>query len=118
MHSSGRFGKRRWAAGNATSRARAAAAIRHRWQDPIWQELLPELLDAGITEQSATHLRQGLIPINDATDATGFSKRLTVLQPLLDDVRPVVRQFAIETSQDLRQMMSSLQNWVAATEQP
>jgi len=118
VHSSGRFGKRRWAAGNATSRARAAAAIRHRWQDPIWQELLPELLDAGITEQSATHLRQGLIPINDATDATGFSKRLTVLQPLLDDARPVVRQFAFEVSRDLRQMMSSLQNWVAATEQP
>ena len=41
---------RSWAAGDAADRARAARAIRHRWQDPIWRELVPELLDAGLSE--------------------------------------------------------------------
>jgi hypothetical protein len=87
---------RDWAPGDAADRARAARAIRHHWQDPIWRELVPELLDAGLSEQAVTDLRQGLLPINDATDATGFSNRLAALQPLLDDTLPVVRQFAAE----------------------
>jgi len=63
-------------------------------------------------------LRQGLLPINDATDARGFSKRLDALQSLLDDTRPVVRQFATETRQSLRALMSTLKDWIEATEQP
>jgi hypothetical protein len=37
---------RGWAAGNTAGRARAAVAVRHRWKDPIWQELVPGLLGA------------------------------------------------------------------------
>ena len=44
---------RGWAAGDAADRARAATAIRHRWKDPIWRELVPGLLDAGLSEYSA-----------------------------------------------------------------
>jgi hypothetical protein len=56
----------------------------------------------------AAALRQGLLPISDAADAMGFSKRLDALQPLLDDTRPVVRQFAAEAGQSLRALMSAL----------
>jgi hypothetical protein len=107
---------RGWAGGGAADRARAARAIRHRWQDPIWRELVPELLDAGLSEQVTAELRQGLLPINDATDAKGFSKRLDALKPLLDDTRPVVRQFATETSKSLRALMSTLKDWNEAAE--
>ena len=107
---------RGWAGGNSADRARAARAIRHRWQDPIWRELVPELLDAGLSEQTAAELRQGLLPVNDATDAKGFSKRLDALQSLLDDTRPVVRQFATETRQSLRALMSALKDWNEATD--
>jgi len=93
---------RSWAAGNTADRARAAIAIRHRWQDPMWRELVPGLLDAGISEQSVTGLRQGILPYNDAVDAVGLAMRLNSLQPLLSDPRCVVRQFADEASQDLR----------------
>ncbi len=41
---------RGWAAGNTADRARAAVAVRHRWKDPIWQELVPGLLDRGLSE--------------------------------------------------------------------
>jgi hypothetical protein len=107
---------RDWAGGDAADRARAGRAIRHRWQDPIWRELVPELLDAGLSEQAAAELRQGLLPINDAIDAEGFSKRLDALQPLLNDTRPVVRQFATETRQSLGALMSALKDWNEAAE--
>ena len=97
---------RGWAAGDATDRARAAIAIRHRWPDPIWRELVPELLDAGISEHSITSLRQGIIPYNDAVDAVSLTSRLEVLRPLLDDARPVVHQFADETAHDLRILLT------------
>ena len=109
---------RGWAGDDAADRARAARAIRHRWQDSICRELVPELLNAGLSEQAAAGLRQGLLPINDASDAKGFSKRLDSLQPLLDDTRPVVRQFATETMQSLCALMSTLKDWTEATEQP
>lgn len=109
---------RGWATGDAADRARAARAIQHRWQDPIWRELVPELLDAGLSEQAAIGLRQGLLPINDAADAKGFGDRLDALQPLLDDTRPVVRQFATETVQSVRVLIAPLKAWAEATEQP
>lgn len=93
---------RNWSAGNAAERARTVIAIRYRWRDSIWREIVPALLDAGLSEQSATDLRQGIFPYNDAVDAAGLAARLDVLQPLLDDPRSVVRQFAAEAAQDLR----------------
>ena len=63
-------------------------------------------------------MRQGLLPINDAADAKGFGDRLNALQPLLDDTRPVVRQFASETMQSVRALMAPLKEWAEAIEQP
>jgi hypothetical protein len=80
----------------------AAHAIRYYWHDPIWAELTAQLLDTGLDEHSITQLRRGLLPMNDAIDALGVSMRLDALQPFLSDTRPVVRQFATETSQSLR----------------
>ncbi|HXT87656.1 MAG TPA: hypothetical protein VN714_00195 [Trebonia sp.] len=99
---------RGWATGDAADRARAATAIRHRWKDSVWRELVPGLLDAGLSEQSAANLREGILPINDVTDATGLSGRLDALRPLLDDPRPVVRQFAGEATQSLHSFLSLL----------
>jgi hypothetical protein len=99
---------RSWAADDATDRARAANAVRDCWQDPVWRELVPELLDTGLSEQSASELRLGLLPINGAVDSAGISNRLNALQPLLDDTRPVVRQFAAEADQSLHALMSAL----------
>lgn len=101
---------RGWAAGNPADRARAAIAVRHRWPDPIWRELVPGLLDTGISEHSITSLRQGIIPCNDAVDAVSLAGRLEVLRPLLDDARPVVRQFADETAHDLRILLTVFQS--------
>ncbi len=101
---------RGWAAGDATGRARAVRAIRRYWHDPIWRELIPGLLDAGVGEQATTELRQGLLPINDAIDALGLSHRLAALQPMIDDPRPVVRQFAAEASQNLRRLAALLRH--------
>jgi hypothetical protein len=56
---------RGWAVGNTADRSRAAVAVRHRWKDPIWQELVPGLLDKGLSEHSAVILRQGIILVND-----------------------------------------------------
>lgn len=97
---------RNWAGGDATDRARAANAIKNCWQDPVWRELVPELLDTGLSEQSATELRLCLLRITDVVHSAGFSNRLNVLQPLLDAARPVVRQFAVEAAQSLQAMMS------------
>lgn len=69
---------------------------------------MPQLIDAGLGEQATTQLRQGLLPINDAIDAHDVSVRFDALQPLLSDTRPIVRQFATETSQDLRALLSVL----------
>ena len=85
--------------------APAATAISGRWQDPIWRELVPELLDAGLSEHSASGLRRGILRLNDAVDATGIADRLDALQPLLDDPRPVVSQFATEATRSLRSLL-------------
>jgi hypothetical protein len=73
-------------------------------------------LSNSVSEQVTAELRQGLLPINDPTDAKGFSKRLDALQPLLNDTRPVVRQFATETSKSLRALMSTLKDWNEAAD--
>jgi hypothetical protein len=39
---------RRWAAGQQADRARSAIAIRQRWNNQLWRDLVPELLDAGL----------------------------------------------------------------------
>ena len=98
---------RGWAAGNTADRARAAA-VRHRWKNPIWQELVPGLLDRGLSEHSTTILRQGVFPVNDVADANGLSDRLDALRPLLKDPRHVVCQFAGEAAQSLNSYLSLL----------
>jgi hypothetical protein len=99
---------RSWAAGNAIDRVHAASAIRRCWQDPIWAELVPQLIDAGLDEQAMTQLRQGLLCIEDGVDALGASTRLNALQPLLSDIRPAVCQFAAEISDTLHALLSPL----------
>ena len=101
---------RGWAAGNTADRSRAAVAVRHRWKDPIWQELVPGLLDKGLSEHSATILRQGIILVNDVAGATGINDRLDALQPLLNDPRAVVRQFAGEAVKSLYPYLSLLRD--------
>lgn len=100
---------RGWSAGGAAYRARTASAIRQCWHDPIWRELVPDLLDTGLSEESATELRLGLLPMDDVTDAAGIGRRLGALQPLRIDTRPVVRQWADDAAQGLYALMSLLQ---------
>ena len=99
---------RSWAAGNAIDRTYAASAISRCWQDPIWAELVPQLIDAGLDEQAMMQLRQGLLCIEDGIDALGVSTRLNALQPLLSDIRPAVCQFAAEISDDLHALLFPL----------
>ena len=70
---------------------------------------MPDLLDAGLSEESATELRLGLLPMDDVTDAAGISRRLGALQPLRIDTRPVVRQWTDEAARGLYALMSVLQ---------
>ena len=94
--------------GNAIDRTYAASAISRCWQDPIWAELVPQLIDAGLDEQAMMQLRQGLLCIEDGIDALGVSTRLNALQPLLSDIRPAVCQFAAEISDDLHALLFPL----------
>ncbi len=96
---------RSWAAGNAVDRTYAAGALSRCWHDPIWAELVPQLIDAGLDEQAMMQLRQGLLCIEDGIDALGVSMRLNTLQPLLSDIRPAVCQFAAEVSDDLHALL-------------
>ena len=43
---------RGWTTGRAADRARAANAVKNYWYEPIWQDLVPQLLDAGLDEQT------------------------------------------------------------------
>lgn len=96
---------RQWAEGNADERARAARAIKHCWHDATWQEVVPDLIDAGLDEQTASQLRNGLL-LDTIGRALGdvLRPRLDALQPLLNDARPIVREFAIETVQRLNSL--------------
>jgi hypothetical protein len=99
---------RSWAAGNAINRTYTAGALRRCWHDPLWAELVPQLIDAGLDEQAMMQLRQGLLCIDDGIDALGVSARLNALRPLLSDIRPVVCQFAAEISDDLHALLLPL----------
>jgi hypothetical protein len=66
---------------------------------------VPDLLDAGLGEHAITQLHEGLLMDNtdyDLDDATQV--RLDVLQPLMDDSRPAVQEFAEEARRRLNEM--------------
>lgn len=94
-----------WSAGKDADRARAAIALRRYWYDPLWRELVPELLDAGLSEESVTALHEGMLPADGTWSASGLGTRLEAVNPLLNDTRPVVRQFAHEAAQRVRAWM-------------
>jgi hypothetical protein len=63
---------------------------------PVWTDVVPDLLDAGLGEHAITQLHEGILMDNtdyDLDDATQV--RLNVLQPLMDDSRPAVREFGL-----------------------
>ena len=96
---------RELATGGPADRTRAAQIIRFSWHHRVWTEVVPELLDAGLGEHAITQLHEGLLMDNtdyDLDDATQV--RLDVLQPLLNDGRPAVQEFADEARRRLNEM--------------
>ena len=98
----------RWAAGEPADRGRAAIAIRHCWNDRLWHDLVPGLLDAGLDEPARSQLRRGVTGFNDAIDPVGIGSRLRALEPLLEDSRSVVRLFAAECRDHLTALLTFL----------
>lgn len=86
---------RELATGGPIDRARAAQIVCFFWHHAVWAEIVPDLLDAGLDGHTTNQLHEGLrldhvdYNLDDATQA-----RLDVLQPLLNDSRPAVREFA------------------------
>ena len=96
---------RELATGDSADRTRAAQIVRFSWHHPAWTEVVPDLLDAGLGEHAITQLHEGLLMDNtdyDLDDATQV--RLDVLQPLMDDSRPAVQEFAEEARRRLNEM--------------
>jgi len=96
---------RELATGGPADRTRAAQIIRFSWHHRVWTEVVPDLLDAELGEHAITQLHEGILMDNtdyDLDDATQV--RLDVLQPLMDDSRPAVREFAVEARQRLNEM--------------
>lgn len=88
---------RELASGGPADRTRAAQMVKASWHHPVWIEVVPQLLDAGIDEHSATQLHEGLLMDNVACDFDdAVQTRLALLQPLLNDSRLAVREFADE----------------------
>lgn len=58
---------------------------------------MSDLLDAGLDEYTISQLYDGLLMDNVDYDLDdGTQAKLDVLQPLLDDIRPAIREFADE----------------------
>ncbi|MGH3778978.1 MAG: hypothetical protein ACRDRR_25130 [Pseudonocardiaceae bacterium] len=93
---------RELATGGPADRTRAAQIVRFSWHHAVWAEVVPDLVDAGLGEHTTNQLLEGLLmdnvdyDLNDATQA-----RLDVLQPLLNDRRPAVREFANDAIRQL-----------------
>ncbi|MGH3900008.1 MAG: TIR domain-containing protein [Pseudonocardiaceae bacterium] len=90
------------ATGSPTDRTRAAQIIRFSWHHAVWAEVVPDLVDAGLDEHTTDQLYEGLLMDNvdyDLDDAT--QAKLDVLQPLLNDSRPAVREFAGDATRRL-----------------
>lgn len=98
---------RKLATGGPIDRARAAQIVCFFWHHAVWAEIVPELLDAGLEERTIDQLHEGLLTDNvdynldDATQA-----RLDVLQPLRNDSRPAVREFADDATRRLNSRLS------------
>ncbi len=93
---------RELAGGGPADRTRAAQIIKSAWHHPVWTEVVPDLLDAGLDEHTATQLLEALLMDNDGHDFDGTTQaRLTAIQPLLTDSRPAVREFADEATRRL-----------------
>ena len=102
---------RRWAAGNADDRVRAAMAIRRCWRNPVWQDVVPGLIDAGLNKDATSQLTGGLLPDSIGPELDNdLRPRLAALQPLLSDARPAVREFAAGAVQ-LLNAQRDLQPW-------
>jgi len=96
---------RELATGGPADRTRAAQIIRFSWHHRVWTEVVPDLLDAELGEHAITQLHEGILMDNtdyDLDDATQV--RLDVLQPLLNDGRPAVQEFADEARRRLNEM--------------
>lgn len=93
---------RQLAAGTADDRARAVQLIKDSWRHPAWLQIVPDLIDAGLDEQSITALHQGLIPDSlGANLLSQLASRTEVLTTLSKDSRNTVRGFASEAIQNL-----------------
>lgn len=88
---------RRWAGGSAHDRARAAALLKDSWRQPVWAELVPKLIAAGLDRAATDALLYGIEPHSFGPDLEDRAMlRLDVLEPLLTHKRANVRAFAIE----------------------
>jgi hypothetical protein len=86
-----------------------AVRTHHQPRSKLTHKAMPALLDAGLDEESATELRLGLLPVNDAIDTTGIGRRLGAIQQLRRDNRLVVNRWADEAARDLYALFSLLQ---------
>lgn len=88
---------RKWAAGSAQDRARVAALLKDSWPQPVWAEVVPELIAAGLDRAATEALLYGIEPHSYGPDLDKRAKRrLGVLELLLADNRANVREFAVE----------------------
>lgn len=96
---------RELATGGPADRTRAAHIVRFSWRHPVWTEVVPDLLDAGLDEHTTNQLHEGLLMDNvdyalDDTTQAG----LDTLKPLLNDSRAAVREFADEATRRLNSL--------------
>ncbi len=99
---------RRWASGGELDRVRAAQVLEHGWHDPTWQALVPDLIDAGLHEQATAGLLNGLVLNRGAASASDIQIRINALQPMLEDKRSAVRDFATKAERNLKAMLDFL----------
>lgn len=93
---------RQLAKGTADDRARAARLIKDSWRHPAWLQIVPDLIDAGLDEQSLARLHRGLMPDGIGADLVSqLASRAEVLAVLSTDPRNTVRSFASEAIRNL-----------------
>lgn len=97
---------RELATGGPTDRARAAQIVSVCWRHPVWAEIVPDLLDAGLDEHTINQLRDGFLDNVDYDLDDATQVRLDVLKPLRNDSRPAVRKFADDATRRLNSLPS------------
>ncbi|WP_370088547.1 hypothetical protein [Streptacidiphilus sp. MAP12-16] len=99
---------RDWAEGGPSHRRRAALAIRGMWEDPIWTEILPNLLAIGLDSSTIQDLIYALLPTTISPDLDDHvARRLVALDCLRDDRRPAVQDFVADAERRLQQRAES-----------